>query len=1001
MSDVKAFRWLLIGFATLFLGPQISFAEAFTIQHYDVKIHLNSDGSFDVVETIDLYFHEARRGILRPIPVNYRQDQATGEPRALRPIGPELYSIIIEDVGVKDHNFTHYHEGDHLVIRIGDANKTLSGSQRYVISYTVWGALNEFEDRVEFTWNVIGMDWNTTIDKATFRISADAPLNFSSENTIYHTGRMGSRAQDAQVDFDNRSISGQSTRGLRPREGISLATRHPRGHFSNVQIPIEKLADRFFVKNQRYDFQLTAPGKVEIQENFKLQFKRESQVFRRTIGTALQLADNGSQSFPYPLDIQVHSGEEKIDYRIERNGNYTDVVFHKSDGSPFTGAYEVELNYLLWGAVVNHRGNPEYLLMPSSFTSSEPVEDLVITGTGDALSGAPVFFAGNNDFSLFWSESGQQWERHLSYPEIRSEYGLLGGRVVSRHFSEEDLPPEVYGNHYLVDGMNLEVRLEYDQTINIASEYRVLHPLSTPYKTYRSVYPWRITKSSDYFDTDFAPSAWNLLDRKVVPVSNYDSEKGTFGSFRSGHVRRGGGSDVVGSSSWENRETISYKGIYSTSGDDQLATIPLLHKSNEFRRGVELGVSLAEEIDPAFLQVNLRVGTDRSYPLVFEGGSFGLNVSEIDLRPGESAVLVVSGPRGFAGSLSLGNQLYLLIRNNIPLWIILLSLVALYLIWNKIGRNRSEAVVVQYYPPKTITSAEAGLLWDDRLHRKDLISLIYYWAGRGYLEVEEIQTGKKKDYILRKLKDLSKDAKLFEKTFFKGLFIKDEIKISELRSNFASTMRLAHKDLMQYSKTNDFYVPGSRGFGCGMTVFGVLLLLLGVFGIGVAFFTGYWSYAVAPLTIGMAMLFFGRIMPKKGPFGFKKHQKLKGFQEFVRSAEIDRIKVLYKENPGYFDATIAYAIVFGLGKKWAEKFDGFMTEPPSWYKGYNRSRPFTTVYFTESLIHSMHRMNYDLSLPSSSTGGSGASSWGGSGGGSFGGGFSSGGGFGGGGGSSW
>nr|MBS0036726.1 DUF2207 domain-containing protein [Saprospiraceae bacterium] len=418
------------------------------------------------------------------------------------------------------------------------------------------------------------------------------------------------------------------------------------------------------------------------------------------------------------------------------------------------------------------------------------------------------------------------------------------------------------------------------------------------------------------------------------------------------------------------------------------------------RKKVRLNVSLSDDIDPTFVEMTLLVDEKTVIPLIQQGRNFVLPQTDFHLLPGQSAVVSIKGPEGFAGNLPIWTQLQLLVRNNIPLWFIFGVVLFLYFLWNKIGRNRSEAVVVQYYPPKTITSAEAGLLWDDKLHRKDLISLIYYWAGRGYLEVEEIKEGKKPDYILRKLKDLPKDAKLFEKTFFKGLFEKDEVKISSLRSKFAYTMRLAHKDLMKHSKVNDFYVPGSRGFGCGLSVFGIILLFLGVFGLGVSFFTGHWSYGVAPIVIGASMVYFGRIMPKKGPFGFKKYQKILGFREFVHSAEIDRIKVLYKENPGYFDETIAYAIVFGLGKQWAEKFDGLMMEPPSWYKGHDSSQPFTTIYFTNSLIRSMHRMNYDLSVPASTSSG-GSSSWGGGGGGSFGGGFSSGGGFGGGGGSSW
>ncbi|MCB0621684.1 MAG: DUF2207 domain-containing protein, partial [Saprospiraceae bacterium] len=67
----RSLRSLLWLGALLLLGSQVALAEAFVIRNYSIDIQLNSDGSFEVVEKLTVDFTEARRGIIRSIPVRY------------------------------------------------------------------------------------------------------------------------------------------------------------------------------------------------------------------------------------------------------------------------------------------------------------------------------------------------------------------------------------------------------------------------------------------------------------------------------------------------------------------------------------------------------------------------------------------------------------------------------------------------------------------------------------------------------------------------------------------------------------------------------------------------------------------------------------------------------------------------------------------------------------------------------------------------------------------
>jgi uncharacterized membrane protein YgcG len=294
-----------------------------------------------------------------------------------------------------------------------------------------------------------------------------------------------------------------------------------------------------------------------------------------------------------------------------------------------------------------------------------------------------------------------------------------------------------------------------------------------------------------------------------------------------------------------------------------------------------------------------------------------------------------------------------------------------------------------------MTSAEAGVLIDDKTDNRDLLSLIFYWATKGLLEIEEKPKEGlfgKNDYILIKKADLPDDAKPYEKTFFNGLFpgSTKNVRISTLKDNFYTTMQVTRDLLEQEIKKEGYYEKGSRTMSNILKSISFAMLFGGI----VLGFAGYgYDYTISLAISAVITFIFGYIMPKKTDKGLEKYQILKGFADFIEKAEKPRIKRLLEEDPNYFEKTIPFAIALNVLDKWSPKFEGLVTEPPSWYRGHYGPN-FTTIALMHSLNHSMSHMNKDFSSQPSSSGTSGDSGFGG------GGGFS-GGGFGGGGGGSW
>lgn len=255
-------------FSTHFLLAQ----EAFIIKNYDVKLHLTRDAVIQVTETIDLEFTEKRHGIIRKIPVRY---DAPNGGVANRPFknGRDEIKIFLTNIEVENWNYTIENEGDYKNIRIGSESKTVNGPQRYVIHYDVYNAINFFETESELYWNIIGTEWNTQVENASFELSWDGTLpNTFQPRFFVATGNYGSERQDADIKFNNnrQSFSGKTTQTLQANEGMTIGFSFPKDFLQQTPIPPQVLAEKFYIKNEVINIRVLKNGVSEITESYTI-----------------------------------------------------------------------------------------------------------------------------------------------------------------------------------------------------------------------------------------------------------------------------------------------------------------------------------------------------------------------------------------------------------------------------------------------------------------------------------------------------------------------------------------------------------------------------------------------------------------------------------------------------------------------------------------------------------------------------------------------------------
>ena len=131
----------------------------------------------------------------------------------------------------------------------------------------------------------------------------------------------------------------------------------------------------------------------------------------------------------------------------------------------------------------------------------------------------------------------------------------------------------------------------------------------------------------------------------------------------------------------------------------------------------------------------------------------------------------------------------------------------------------------------------------------------------------------------------------------------------------------------------------------------------------------------------LGMVICLKYLPKRTQYGNEILGKIKGFRNFLVTAEKDRLEAMVMQDPTYFYNILPYTCVLGVSDKWIKKFESIATQAPTWYDSPNA---FDMVVFGSFLNTTMSSaQNVMSSSPSSDSGGSsgGGSSGGGSGGG--------------------
>lgn len=211
----------------LFMIPsKVSAANGYTVEGYHIDMIVNEDNTFDITEVITVDYSQPKHGIYRKIPLENTVTRSNG----VRTNNKAKVNKIKVSKKYKTSNQDGY-----KVIKIGDDNSTLTGTHTYTIQYKYSIGKDPLKDVDELYYNLIGDQWDTTIENMSFSITM--PKSFAPSTLGFSTGRYGSTNSDnVTYNISGNTITGKVNEKLGIGSGVTLRLTLPEGYFSKANL---------------------------------------------------------------------------------------------------------------------------------------------------------------------------------------------------------------------------------------------------------------------------------------------------------------------------------------------------------------------------------------------------------------------------------------------------------------------------------------------------------------------------------------------------------------------------------------------------------------------------------------------------------------------------------------------------------------------------------------------------------------------------------------------
>lgn len=160
-----------------------------------------------------------------------------------------------------------------------------------------------------------------------------------------------------------------------------------------------------------------------------------------------------------------------------------------------------------------------------------------------------------------------------------------------------------------------------------------------------------------------------------------------------------------------------------------------------------------------------------------------------------------------------------------------------FLVWSRWGRDDEPIVVVRFDPPDGMSPMDVGYCADGTLDTKDITSMLFSWADRGYLTIEE-KSKKKNDTVFTRVKDLE-GVPAHEKLLFDSFFacgVGGVVTVKNLEGKFGLSIAAIRSSQSGYFKGERALKNVTSSVASGLALFLAAVPILGFCYVGSGLF---------------------------------------------------------------------------------------------------------------------------------------------------------------------
>ncbi|MDD4665753.1 MAG: DUF2207 domain-containing protein, partial [Clostridia bacterium] len=184
ISKNKKVWFVLVMLICLFSAAPFVFAQAsadYSLHRYDFHILVNENNTLEITEKIEVFFNKPKQGFYRKIPLRNEINRFDGTSSFNR--------AKVSEIEVSE-NYKAYRDAGYQVIKIGDADDTLTNVKDYTLKYRYNLGPDTGKNYDEIYFNLIRNEWGAIISNVTFTIIM--PKEFEEEKLDFFRGRFSS-----------------------------------------------------------------------------------------------------------------------------------------------------------------------------------------------------------------------------------------------------------------------------------------------------------------------------------------------------------------------------------------------------------------------------------------------------------------------------------------------------------------------------------------------------------------------------------------------------------------------------------------------------------------------------------------------------------------------------------------------------------------------------------------------------------------------------------------